>query len=139
VRRRTAGGQVDELILETTVLIDLEREAADAPGPAHRFLDEHPEARLSITWVTAGEIACGPGMDGREGWRRLIRRFRRIDPDEEVAWRYGQTYRYLRENGLLIGSNDLWIAAAALAHELPVVTRDAAEFRRVPGLRVVAY
>jgi predicted nucleic acid-binding protein len=56
----------------------------------------------------------------------------------EVAWRYGETYRYLRTNGLMIGSNDLWIAAAGLAYDLPVVTANPRDFRRVPGLEVVA-
>jgi alpha-L-fucosidase 2 len=52
---------------------------------------------------------------------------------------YGRAYRYLEANGLLIGGNDLWIAATALAHELPVVTRNAAHFGRVPGLEVLSY
>jgi predicted nucleic acid-binding protein len=37
----------------------------------------------------------------------------------------------------LIGAHDLWIAATALAHGLAVATGNAAEFRRVPGLRVI--
>jgi predicted nucleic acid-binding protein len=60
-----------------------------------------------------------------------------IDP--EAAWHYGQAFRYLRANGLLIGANDLWIAATALANGMPVVTRDEAHFRRVPGLDVLTY
>ena len=39
----------------------------------------------------------------------------------------------------LIGTNDLWIAATALAHSMPEVTRNSAQFARVPGLDVVAY
>ena len=47
-----------------------------------------------------------------------------------------RTYRYLSTNGLLIGANDLWIAAIAIRHEVELVTRNARHFRRVPGLRV---
>jgi len=57
----------------------------------------------------------------------------------DVAWKYGQTFRYLRDNGLLIGTNDLWIAATALAYDLPVVTRNRRHFLRVPGLEVSDY
>ena len=45
----------------------------------------------------------------------------------------------LRQQNLLIGANDLWIAAAALAEGIPLVTNNAAPFNRVPGLRVVGY
>jgi len=56
-----------------------------------------------------------------------------------VAWEYGRAYRYLQENRMLIGANDLWIASTSLAHWMPVVTRDAEHYRRVPDLEVVAY
>lgn len=38
-----------------------------------------------------------------------------------------------------IGTNDLWIAATARAHELPVVTRNLREYGRVPGVRTLGY
>jgi predicted nucleic acid-binding protein len=39
----------------------------------------------------------------------------------------------------LIGSNDLWIAATALEREMALVTRNTAEFSRVPGLKIKGY
>jgi tRNA(fMet)-specific endonuclease VapC len=128
------------LILETTFLVDLEREAlAGEPGPAHRFLEDNAGKELCITLTTAGELACGPRLDEKGAWEGLVKRFRVLHPDLETAWAYGQTYRYLRDNGLLIGANDLWIAAISVAHGFPLVTRDSSHFRRVPGLRVVKY
>ena len=59
--------------------------------------------------------------------------------DEETALSYAKLYRDLRERSCLIGANDLWIAAHALRHDLPLVTRNLAEFERVPGLRVMTY
>lgn len=130
----------DRLILETTFLVDLERERRDAKGgPATRFLREHPDSGLCITLTTAGEIAGGLEPDERERWASLVRRFAVLRPDLEVAWTYGGIYRHLRDNGLLIGANDLWIAATALAHGLPLVTRNERHFRRVAGLRVMGY
>lgn len=128
------------LILETTFLVDLEREVArGTDGPACQFLDGIPEARLCITLTTAGELACGPRASRRSAWDRLFQRFEVLVPDQEVAWAYGRTFRYLRDQGLLIGTNDLWIAATALVHEMPLVTRNETEFGRVPGLEVVGY
>jgi len=42
----------------------------------------------------------------------------------------------LKMAGTPIPENDLWIAAAALEHGLPLATRDA-HFRHVPGLTVL--
>jgi tRNA(fMet)-specific endonuclease VapC len=128
------------LILETTFLVDLEREALRrVPGPAHRFLKEHAHQELCITLTTAGELASGPRLEEREHWNSLVRRFRILIPDLDTAWAYGQRHRYLKDNGLLIGANDLWIAAAAIVHGLPLVTRNASHFGRVPDLSVVSY
>lgn len=128
------------LILETTFLIDLEREAVRAaPGPAHGFLETHAEDSLYVTVTVAGELAAGASLSGREAWDDFLAPFQVLAIGAEAAWRYGQTYRYLQANGLMIGGNDLWIAAAALAHGIPVVTRNAVHFSRVPGLEVVTY
>lgn len=128
------------LILETTFLVDLEREAGrQRPGPAMDFLSSAPEIRLHITLTTVGEMACGATGRDRVAWEKLFQRFEVLEPDREAAWSYGQVYAYLRDQGRLIGANDLWIAATALAHGLPLVTRNVEEFRRVPDLEIVGY
>ncbi|MFO7768870.1 MAG: type II toxin-antitoxin system VapC family toxin [bacterium] len=128
------------VILETTFLIDLEREVlAGDPGPAHEFLQTLVGVPVFITFTVAGEMACGVEPDERPVWERLISDFDLLTYDQDVCWRYGMIYRYLREQGLLIGTNDLWIAATALANAMPVVTSNVREFRRVPGLRVMSY
>ena len=54
--------------------------------------------------------------------------------DAEVARQYGQLRAHLRSIGQPIGPNDLWIAAHALALDVPLVTHNLSEFGRVPGL-----
>ena len=141
MRGPSAGRQVaDGLILETTFLIDLEREIGrEASGPAQELLESQVEAELYITFTVAGELAAGHRLEERARWEEYIAPFRILPCTPEVCWEYGSTYRYLKDNGLLIGANDLWIAAAGLAHELPVVTRNARHFRRVPHLVVLGY
>ncbi len=131
---------VDALILETSFLVDLERELiADCPGPAQRFLESHQAQKLHITFTIAGELAAGPRMSERSRWDEMVSPFEVLECTPEVAWRYGRLYRYLKENGLLIDANDLWIAATALAFGMPVVTRDERHFARVPGLNVIGF
>jgi len=128
------------LILETTFMIHLESELLRAEtGPPQALLERHPSDRLHITFTVAGELAAGPGVDQRQRWEAFLSPFHVLTCTKDVCWEYGKTYRYLRDNGLLIGSNDLWIAATALAHGLPVVTRNEQHYRRVPGLRVMSY
>ncbi|NCW28610.1 MAG: type II toxin-antitoxin system VapC family toxin, partial [Verrucomicrobia bacterium] len=52
---------------------------------------------------------------------------------------YGKVVRGLRQQGRLVGSNDLWIACTALTKSAPLLTRNVGEMARVPGLRVMGY
>jgi predicted nucleic acid-binding protein len=56
-----------------------------------------------------------------------------------VSWQYGRAFQHLQKNGQLIGTNDLWIAATALAYRMPIVTANHEECQRVPGLEVLHY
>jgi predicted nucleic acid-binding protein len=130
----------DSLILETTFLIDFERELnRGAPGSAIAFLKTHEDHRLYITFTIAGELAAGLSLADRERWEAFLAPFHVLAHNNDASWEYGRACRYLRDNGLLIGSNDLWIAATALAYRMPVVTRNVRHYRRVPGLEVVDY
>lgn len=128
------------LILETTFLVDLDREISRRNvGPAQELLERHATERLYITPTIAGELAAGPRMSDRRTWEALIAPFRILEINHEVCWEYGRAYRHLRDHGMLIGTNDLWIAATGLAYQAPVVTRNERHYRRVPGLRVMTY
>ena len=128
------------LILETTFLIDLEREFARASaGRAQEFLERHPSDRLFITPTIAGELAAGLSLHERQRWEEFVAPFRILPHTRDVSWEYGCTFRYLHGSGQRIGGNDLWIAAAALAYDMPVVTRNVRDYRRVPRLRIIEY
>ncbi len=128
------------VILETTFLIDLERELGrPVVGPAQQFLEIHSRQRLYITHTIAGELAAGTSLGERPKWESFLSPFHILPCSRDVCWAYGRAYRYLQENGLLIGSNDLWIAASALVHQMSVVTRNRRHYGRVPGLRVADY
>jgi tRNA(fMet)-specific endonuclease VapC len=126
--------------LDSTFLVDFEREVARrSAGPATRFMQTRSDEELCITFTIAGELAAGESMGrDRAKWETLIRPFRFLGYNE-VAWRFGEIFRELRRKGSLLGANDMWIAAAALANDQPLVTRHADEFRRVPGLEVLSY
>jgi len=130
----------EALILDTTFLIDLEREhSRGRPGRALAFLEAHQESRYYVTFATTGELAAGKSLANREAWEAFLGPFYVLPSTSEVAWEYGRAFRHLSKNRQMIGANDLWIAAAALAHGMPVITADTAHFKRVPGLDVREY
>ena len=57
--------------------------------------------------------------------------------DEETTEFYAMIIQALKRAGAPIPTNDIWIAATAQRHGLPVMTRDA-HFAAVPGLALVA-
>jgi predicted nucleic acid-binding protein len=130
----------EALILETTFLIDLEREQRRArPGRALDFLEANHDARYYVTFTTAGELAAGLTMADRDVWEAFLGPLFLLASTPGVSWEYGRAYRHLQKNRQLIGANDLWIAATALAYGMPVVTDNIAHYERVPGLDVRSY
>lgn len=129
-----------ELILDTNFVIAAEREGKRGThGPALQFLAKHAEDRFLITFTVVGELACGRSASPRAHWDQLCRPFAVLAWNREVSWQYGEMYRKLREQGQLIGANDLWIAATALAYEKSLVTKNTAEFSRVAGLELLEF
>lgn len=128
------------LSLDTTVLIDLQRERrTGGDGPAHTLLRRDPDVELYLSVVALGEFAEGFD-DPDHPVLRIARELHvLLTVDEATALAYGRVTRSLRDRGELIGSNDLWIAATCLRHDLPLATSNVAHFGRVPGLEVVRY
>lgn len=128
------------LILETTFLIDLEREHhRGKPGAAVSLLESNSDARLYLPFIVAGELAAGVSLRDRSRWEEFLALLYVLPSTPDISWHYGQVFRHLQDNGRLIASNDLWIAATGLAHGMPVVTRNVEHFRRVSGLDVETY
>jgi tRNA(fMet)-specific endonuclease VapC len=71
-----------------------------------------------------------------ERLRELVRLLPALALPESAADAYGAMRAELESKGEMIGNNDLWIAAHALAAGLTLVTNNEREFRRVRGLKV---
>ncbi len=128
-----------QFLFDTCFLIDLEREKRRGAAKAHHFLDRHSTSRPHVSWTVAGEFAEGFGDIHHPVCAAMLLRFDILPMNESVAHHYAVTARLLRSKNELIGANDLWIAAAALANDMPLVTNNHAHFARIPGLSVVTY
>ena len=97
------------------------------------------EEQLHLSATALGEFSEGFSHPD-DPILRTVRELHVLLPtDEETALVYGRMTRELRKAGRLLGTNDLWIAAAAVRHALPLVTANVAEFARVQGLEVLGY
>ena len=61
-----------------------------------------------------------------------------LAPTESTAALYGAIHAELAMAGTPIPQNDIWIAAVAREHELPLVTRDT-HFQEVQGLIILTW
>ena len=128
------------MIVDTTFLIDFEREVARGrEGAAMAFLAHHATEVLRISVVTYGELAEGYADPLAPELAELVAPYGLVEVTKSVGSRYGVISRALRASGERWGDNDLWIAATALESNEPVVTRDAEHFARIAGLDVQGY
>jgi len=98
---------------------------------------------LSVSVITIGELRAGvlAAADIATRDRRLATLLDalELDPvpvDRPVAEAWGRLRLVLRDAGLRMPVNDSWIAATAMALEVPVVTQDD-DYAQVPGLSVI--
>ena len=130
------------LILDTNVLIRAERNGASVDfGPWSSWGDAY------ISAITASELLVGVHRADSEA--RRVRRSSFVegvlaaipvlDFTLEVARAHAEILAILSSRGELIGAHDVIIAATALSAGHAVLTTDLDEFRRVPGLEVLAF
>lgn len=121
-------------LLDTSMLIDLERIAVDALP-----------STIAVSAISMAELAAGPHAtkDADEKARRqdrLQRAEAAFDPlpfDANAARAYGRIFASVMAAGRKPRGPravDLLIAATALASELPLYTRNADDFRGLDGL-----
>jgi predicted nucleic acid-binding protein len=69
----------------------------------------------------------------------VIDAFPLLPVDLPTARLHAELWAELPGPGRLIGAHDLWLAAAAVAHDLTLVTANVREFERIPGLEIEAW
>ena len=123
-------------LLDTNVLIHAQR---GRPASVGRRLREASPDDLTVSTVTIAELWYGAARSHdperkRMLWSRVLEPYELLPFDRDAAELHGELRFALRHSP--IGERDLLIAAIALAGDLTLVTDDAAEFGRVPELRV---
>lgn len=126
-----SAGAGSVALADTSVFIALEQE---------RPLLGTPPERITVSVITIAELRLGVLAAGDSATRasrlETLTRADVLEPipiDRSVAAAWATLRVALRDAGRRMPLNDSWIAATAIAHALPVLTRDA-DYDGIPGL-----
>jgi len=127
---------VTRALADTSVFIGLEAGRLTAALP--------DELELAVSVISVGELHAGvlAAADDLDELDRRLATYRlafELDPlpvDVRVATEWARLRVELRTAGRSMNGNDAWIAATALAWQLPLATQDA-DFDVVAGLTVM--
>ncbi|MFL6261642.1 MAG: PIN domain-containing protein [Thermoanaerobaculia bacterium] len=124
-------------LLDTKILSDLLR---NPDGRAAQRVALVGEATVCTSIAVACELRYSAAKKGSarlsERVESLLESLEGLPLDKDSDRRYAEIRLHLDQRGRPIGSNDLLIAAHALALDLTLVTANVEEFARVPGLRL---
>lgn len=128
------------MIADTTVLIDVwrhrktPRRLADLSGKAGA-------AALLVPWITQAEFSRGALFQGVSlaALAEFYQGFHLLPLDQATMDAYCRLWVVMARAGRAPDYPDVWIAACAVAKQVPVLTRNPKHFSQVPQLVVVGY
>jgi tRNA(fMet)-specific endonuclease VapC len=125
------------VLLDTSVIIDHFR------GDPRINEALESAAAIYVATIALGELYYGAFRSAHcekhlEQIRRFLPAATVLGVDAQTSEQYGRLRAELAQAGMLIPENDIWIAAVAVQHGLPLAARDQ-HFGRIPGLEVVPW
>lgn len=124
-------------MLDTNILIYLMKNQPLAV--AERVAQLSPQDQLVMSFITYAELL--KGANGSANPHKALAQIKQITqrivvvyPTEKICEHYGWWSNTLKQQGIPIGSNDLWIASHALSLNAVLVTHNVKEFQRITEL-----
>jgi len=113
------------------IALDTNRYTDLARGDADTVRAVETADTVFLPLIVLGELRCGFAV-GRHGAvnEGVLRQFllrpgiEVLSPDQQTTQHYGAVYRQLRSQGTPSPTNDMWIAALVLQHDLALLARD---------------
>lgn len=123
-------------MIGTNVFVDFLRGKSPT---ALSMLQKSDASLFKVPSVVKAELllgACKAQIRGEELRKveELLMPFEIVPFDDACAFKYAQIRTFLESKGSGIGANDYLIAATTLAYSAVLVTNNAKEFGRIPGL-----
>ena len=113
------------------IVLDTNRYSAADSGDPPTIAVLRSANQIHIPFIVLGELRYGfaGGGQAAANERRLqqflsIPRVRPLWADDQTSHEYARLRDYLKKQGTPIPTDDVWIAALAVQHGLPLYTRD---------------
>ena len=127
------------IIIDTSILISAEKQQID-----FEKWSNYESAYISSVTITELLMGVHRATSSKLRIKRsafvehIIGSIASIAFGEEEARVYAQILDDLYKNKITIGTHDMIIGACAIAHGYPVLTMNAKDFERIPGLEVLS-
>ena len=125
-------------MLDTNICIYI---AKHQPPEVKARFDRLKPGQLVMSAITYGELYYGSSKSNERARalrliEELVQDIPVVDLNSMAAQAYGEIRATLEKRGRLIGNNDLWIGAHAMALDVTLATNNEREFKRIVGLSV---
>ena len=126
------------IILDTNIWVNILRKN---PKGAE-WLNFLRTKSIALTSITTYELFLGAELSNKhvknlQEIQKLIGVYPVLDFDIKSSYIASKIQAKLQKQGRMIDIRDLYIAAIALIHNLPVATDNVSHFKRVEGLKVI--
>jgi predicted nucleic acid-binding protein len=127
----------DRILVDTSVIIEFFRKKKKDETVLHGLLTSSSVLHISI--VTYFELLCGAKSEALlDDTIKLLELFEVINLSEPEAKNAANIFQGLKKNNAMIGLADIFIAATAIAHDLPLATLNRTHFERIAALQIIA-
>jgi tRNA(fMet)-specific endonuclease VapC len=93
--------------------------------------------RFAVSSVTVYELLRGDNTDEDVYWKVMFSNMEILPFDFTCAEQAAKIYKDLKQKGMLIEAEDLFIGATALRHRLKLATTNARHFERIESLSLL--
>ena len=129
--------------LDTTFFADLFRKNPAAEKKLYELANK--TEGVSTTVMTIAELYYGAFkskniLDEMKNVESVLNNFQILEMNPEGAKKFGEILSLMEKKGQTIPDRDILIGAISLSKgEQTIVTRNAKDFMRIPGLKVITY
>lgn len=108
------------------------------------YLADIKGRRLCVSFMTVAElkkwsIKRNWGEKRRESLAQVLKHYVVLPYDDGMAEAWAEVAVARERTGRPIACGDCWIAAAALRHNIPLLTHNGKDFADVPGLTLITH